>query len=80
MGGKWAQHINRLFPEKQIQLLLSMKKSLTLLILRNIKTTPIGSSHCGSVVTNLTSIYEDAGSTPGLTQWVKDPALLWAVV
>ena len=34
------------------------------------------SSLCASVATNPTSIHEDVGLLPGLTQWIKDPALV----
>ena len=45
-----------------------------------IKKTISGSSHHGSAITNLTSILEDMGLIPGLTQWVKDTVLQQAVV
>ena len=37
----------------------------------------MGVSVVAQQVTNPTSSYEHSGSIPGLTQWVKDPKLLW---
>ena len=44
-------------------------------ILITSKLRPIGSSFCGSAEMNLTSIHQDTGLIPGLTQWVKDLVL-----
>ena len=48
-----------------------MKKKLKSL-LKKIKKW---SSHHGTIEINLTRNHEVAGSIPGLTPWVKDPAL-----
>ena len=48
--------------------------------IQNLRKLSWGSCCHGSAVMNPTSIHEDSVLIPGLTQWVKDLVLVWAVV
>ena len=62
--------------QKDIQMATRHIKKMVNIITHQMQVKiTMGSSHLGSVVMNPTSIHEDSSSTPGLAQWVKDPAL-----
>ena len=46
----------------------------------SVTSKSLWSSHCGSVIMNLSNMHEDEGLIPGFAQWVKDLVLPWAVV
>ena len=75
-GNDWECYLPPTHQKKATSPLTSQKQPALLVFIRK----RLRSSHHGSVVRNPTSIHEDMGSTPGLTQWVKDLALPGTVV
>ena len=65
----WAE----IFYFDNCSILLFYKVASALYIL--LKKSLPRSSYCGSAEMNLTRMHEDAGSIPGLTQWVTDLVL-----
>ena len=58
---QWTNNYNKIYANKKY----------------DIKNSANRSSHCGSVVTNPTSIHKDMSLIPGPAQWVKDLVLLY---
>ena len=67
---KWLENVTQVATEHE---------NITYLTLANTpysQNFPFWEFLSGSAETNLTSIYEDAGSIPGLTPLVRDPVFL----
>ena len=62
-------------PKKQIKAAKRLRREKRDYTGQAKKNMAFGSSHFGTAETNLTSFHEDAGSFPGLPQWVGDLAL-----
>ena len=58
----------------------TIRKNLSLVRWSSLEKTILGRSWGGEMLRTLTGIHEEAGSTPGFTQWLKDPELLRTVV
>ena len=59
--------------------MLILRKSMPVNKETNYQKCATRSSHCGAAEPNPASIHEDSGLIPALTQWLRDPELLWAV-
>ena len=85
LSNQLQQHIKKITHHDQVrysptsQGWFKVHKSINVIYHKNkrkVKKHMIGSSHCGTMEMNLTSIYEDAGFIPGLAHWVRYPVLL----
>ena len=55
--------------------MIRLYSKLAMKIKRNYTETGQGVPTVDQQIMNSVSIHEDAGSMPGLTQWIKDPAM-----
>ena len=75
-GGKWkfsSQRGHSTLKDREVSRLRSKEQASN--AKPNSKRNHSGVPIVVQWVVNLTSIHKDVGSTPGITQWIKDPVL-----